>query len=58
MRVLSLDNILLFIFLFFDGATVVIDVTAAVVAIAAPLLLFIHVDPASWLLILWPCVNR
>lgn len=53
--------------LFLVRATVVIVVTAGVavvvvvvvvVVVAAPLLFFIHVDPASWLLILWPCVNR
>lgn len=51
-------DVLLFTFLDFVGATVVIVVTAVVVVIALPLLFFIHVDPASWLLILWPCVNR
>lgn len=49
----------LFVFVVFLGATVVIVVAAAVaVVVAVPLLFFIHVDPASWLLILWPCVNR
>lgn len=46
----------LFIFVVFVGATVVTAVVVVVVAV--PLLFFIHVDPASWLLILWPCVNR
>lgn len=49
----------MFVFVVFLGATVVIVVAAAVaVVVAVPLLFFIHVDPASWLLILWPCVNR
>lgn len=51
----------LFIFVVFVGATVVtavVVVVVVVVVVAAPLLFFIHVDPASWLLILWPCVNR
>lgn len=45
-------------FLELVGATVVIVVTAVAVVIALPLLFFIHADPASWLLILLPCVNR
>lgn len=40
------------------AAAVVVVVTVLVFAIAAPRLFFIRVDPASWLLILWPCVNR
>lgn len=48
----------LFLFLIFAGATVVTVVTAAVAVIVGPLPLFIRVDPASWLLFLWPCVNR
>lgn len=58
LSLLSFADVLLFTFLDFVGATVVIVVTAVVVVIALPLLFFIHVDPASWLLILWPCVNR
>ncbi len=48
----------LFIFVAFVGVTVVIVVAAVAVVVAVTLLFFIHVDPASWLIILWPCVNR